>query len=192
MLKIYECINSEKYGTKPTRLIYGIQFTDGLAYVDRYHDSRFFDQHADFKEVQVGDGIVRPQNLKRVLLKIPGGIGDTLFATPLIRGIKETHGQDCSIEILGNRSSMPVLQNHPDISTFHHDPLMHFDKIQHEYDDVFDLGGTIENNPVAEFENAYKVTCDTFGIKPSSYLPVSYPMESELDHARDLMNQWRG
>jgi len=183
---LFKC-SEEKFGS-PTAKIHGVDFVNGFAFVEKYHDYRFLKEDPDFQDVTPDEFRSIFNVPKKILVRVPGGIGDSLFSTPILDGIKLKYGPDCKIEMYGDKYSLDILLHNPNISKFHVQPKMFFDKFLPEYDDIFDLGCTIENNPDAEFENAYKVCSDIFDLNPPSLLPIVYITPEEQKEARRILS----
>lgn len=187
-MRLFKVKNEEKYGVSPTKMIYGIQFTNGYGMVEKYYDWRFFQtKEEDFEDVtpEAFKGI--HNEAKKILIRIPGGIGDTLFVTPMIEGIKKKYGSDCQIVVMGLPQALPVLYHNPDIHGFIEEPQLYIDKLMEEYDDMYEIGCTIENNPEAELENAYKLTSDYFELDPKSYNPMCWITPEEIKKAKHTL-----
>lgn len=176
-----------KHGT-PTQKLHGVDFTNGYAFVEKYYDYRFLkDLEKDFEDVTPENFLHKENELKRVLIKVPGGIGDSLFAIPLIEGIKKKYGESCVVDVYGLKVGLETILHHPDIRRFHCEPKPFVEKYHDDYDDIFDLSCSIENNPDADFENAYKVVSDLYNISPDSYNPTVYVTPDEVTKAKHLM-----
>lgn len=184
---LYKIKENTEHGQTPTKVIFGIPFINGFGFVEKWNDHRFFKERPEFEDVTPEEFKKIENECKKVLIRVPGGIGDSLFATPLIDALKEKYGEKLKIDLFGSKYSLEVLVHNPRISKFIAEPVMHIDKLHQEYDDVFDLGCTIENNPEAEFENAYKVTADTFNLNPPDYNPIVYLQPNEVKKAKHFI-----
>lgn len=176
----------EIYGT-PTKEMYGAKFVNGYAFIERHYDYRFFVERDDFEDVTPPDFISINNECKKILVRVPGGVGDSLFATPLLDGIREKYGADCLIEVYGDKNALEILAHNPNIKKFHTHPKMYFEKSLNDYDDIFDLGMTIENNPDSDFKNAYELTSEMFQIKAPDLNPIVYITPEEQKHAKEVL-----
>lgn len=184
---LYKVRQNTIHGVTPTKVIFGIPFINGFGFVEKYVDHRFFKEREDFEDVTPEEFKKIENECKKVLIKVPGGIGDSLFATPMIDALQLKYGEKLKIDLFGSKYALEVLLHNPRVAKFIAEPVMHFEKLQSEYDDVFDLGCTIENNPEAEFENAYKVTSDTFNLTPPDYNPIVYVQPNEMKNAKNYI-----
>jgi ADP-heptose:LPS heptosyltransferase/SAM-dependent methyltransferase len=175
------------YGT-PTGTFFGVQFVNGYATIERWHDYYFL-MEKGFEDVTPDEFKNKHNELKRVLVSRDGGIGDVLFAEPLIRGIKQKFPK-CEITFQGNKNGIETLTHNPNISNFIPVPYYRLDKYFDQYDDVFDLSLSIEHNFDGEYENAYKLTCDRYGIEPlDGYKPNLYLSMDEMRDAKKTLHE---
>ncbi len=101
-------------------------------------------------------------NNKRVLLVRPGGFGDLLFLTPLMREMKKRWpgiriGVSCSVRCAA------VLESNPDVSVIHKYPLALTEL--DDYAAVLCFENAIEYGPLAHTHHAVDVFADVAGME---------------------------
>ena len=133
---------------------------DGVLQVDTFLEARYL-RRLGFEDVTpaeiVQDNLNRPR--KSIFLVRAGAIGDFLMITPFLRELRRRYP---GVKITMASYNLPLFD---DIFTGNPNaPDEIFRGVYSEYlltaklhDDAYDLSGTVEGNPEAEFTNAYEI-----------------------------------
>lgn len=177
------------YGENYTGKVFSMEAKDGVIEGNKYIDFQFL------KKKLSGLGIIEPmtanENLKELMIIRLGGIGDGFFITPLVKAIKAKH-PGCRITFCGSEKVCDVLLHNPNVDRMvtlinHVDIHRYFD----QYDDIYDLSGSIEWNHRGEMVNAYELTCLNYGLESESYEPELFLQDHEIAWAKAYMSQFK-
>ena len=149
-------------------------------------ERRFF-KRLFFEDVK---DLPKREDVKRLLVVMQGGLGDTLFATPGIRALKEQK-PEVEITICTWNIGSSAIKHNPYIDsrlyTVDTELSLHFS----DFDEVIDFGRVINSRPEAEYTNAYDIYSEhfetLFDIQVEDKKPLYYLTDEEKIKARNVL-----
>jgi ADP-heptose:LPS heptosyltransferase len=176
-------------------LISGPKNTNGKHFGHMFVEGQTFTRTWLWKELLESIGfkatkISENDNVKRILLiHYNVGIGDMLFITPILRGLKEKYPK-ALIEVFANYPSALVLQNNTHATKVNSKfPSKYIMSIVDEYDEVFDTSDFARQKVASEYTNIYDMYCDQLDIHPSSMSPVLNILQEEKNAVIEYISQ---
>ena len=159
-------------------LISGPKETNGKHFGHMFVEGQTFTKTWLWKEILERIGfkatkISENDNVKRILLvHYNVGIGDMLFITPVLRGLKEKYPK-ATIEVFANYPSALVLQGNPYATKVNSRfPSKYIMSIIDEYDEVFDTSDFARQRVESEYTNMYDLYCKHLEVTPSDMSPM--------------------
>lgn len=134
---------------------------------------------------------VRPRNdIKKLLVVMQGGAGDTLFATPGLKALKEQR-PEVEVTVTTWNIGLALIKDNPNIDhnlhTIASELAMHYK----DFDDVINFGRVISYRPEAEEMNAYDIYSlhfeELFGIEVKDKIPEIFLTPEEKIAARKVL-----
>lgn len=165
-------------------------FTDNYALVKHHFCWRFFMKRG-FQDVTPPAMAKEESPLERVMVLRWGATGDLLMLTPALKALKEQHPK-LWITLMARPGTRDILFYNPHINQFtsclFHEVPFHIDL----YDQVWDLTHSIEENPLAEIENAYDIAFDWLQLDRETVAredmkPEVYLTQLELERGKEIL-----
>lgn len=159
---------------------------DGIIEVPKNYLRMFF-KRLNFEDISPPP---KRDDIKRLLVIMQGGLGDTLFATPGIKALKEQR-PDVEIFVCTWNIGLGVVENNPYIDgqlfTISSELAMHYP----DFDEVIDFSRVISYNPEAEYVNSYDIYSqhfeELFDIKVEDKNPNVFLTDEEKIRARNVL-----
>lgn len=159
---------------------------EGILDVSKDHLRRFF-KRLYFKDVDV---LPERNDIKKLLIVMQGGAGDTLFATPGIKALKEQK-PDVEISVATWNMGLSLIKHNPYIDkqllTISSELSLHYA----DFDEVIDFSRVIGYRPEAESINAYDIYNEhfetLFNIKVEDKKPNLFLTDEEKIQARNVL-----
>ncbi len=163
---------------------HGHMFVSGKTFTDKYIWKDILERMG-FKVVKISDN----DKVKSILIiHYNVGIGDMLFITPAIKGLKEKF-PDVTIEVFGNYPAILTLAGNPYISKLEYKfPAKYILSVVDEYDEVFDTSDFMRYNIECELSNIYDVYCKYLEVTPSDMRPVLHVAQIEKDNMKEYLS----
>lgn len=114
-------------------------------------------------------GIIPTDRPATLLMIRFGGMGDVLWLTPVMRGLKERYPL-LRIEVQCFTKDRDLLYNCPYVDAIHTGSKPTLDMCR-RVDAVLDFFESVENNKAANFRHPIEFACEMAGVRPSSLLP---------------------
>lgn len=155
--------------------------TTSKDYIRRFFNRLFFED-VSIPEIR--------NNIQRLLIIMQGGVGDTLFATPGIRALKEQK-PEIEINVCTWNIGLGIIRNNPNIDkqifTIPSELALHYP----DFDEVIDFSRVIGYRPEAEYTNSYDIYNqhfeELFGIEINNKIPEMFLTPDEKIQARNVL-----
>jgi ADP-heptose:LPS heptosyltransferase len=171
-----------------TGLLFGrIQFIKGIARTKKYYDVRLCVMRG-CRDVTPPDVKARlnTRDLSKILIIRGAAWGDSLILTPAIRALKEKYPH-AIIDVFGRKDSKVVFQYNTTITNILSCRESELGLMIDEYDEVFDMVHSIENNAKADRSNALDVAAEILGVEVLDPRPIYLVTQQEMDQAKALL-----
>lgn len=182
---MYTLLAPEKLGTDYTGIYWLVKFENGVGQAPNDFLRRALMREGAVDITPEDEAYqMRHRPLKSILLARWGAFGDNLIMSPVAKALRQKY-PDAVIHVTGKQPQDTMWGNNPYIDGVISCRNQDFVLVASNYDEAYDLSGSIEQNPTADWKNAAEIACDWVQAHPTDgdYKPIFVPLPSELDEA---------